>query len=209
MRYVRLQCFEDRQGLDGLKLKEVRLWDASDAALEGMLIAHDIIEHQNGPRAIGGMADEFEALGAMWYVRGENYQWSFNTGSNEEPIWRELVNLCNYYDRDWPGWIHGETKPKQPVFADMLDEVETNEEFLKMSDSDRYRFRQESIHHMNVGYQKAKRRFRNAQDAFDNFTAIELAVDNLIQYEEMIPGFEWTLGYGRGHAQWFPQTFYY
>ena len=40
-------------------------------ATDGALIAHYIIEHINGIKEIGTIGDELEALGAMWYIRGE------------------------------------------------------------------------------------------------------------------------------------------
>jgi hypothetical protein len=46
---------------------------AADAdPLGGMGMAHDVFEHAHLP-GIGGVADEFHALGAMLYVRGEEY----------------------------------------------------------------------------------------------------------------------------------------
>src|SRR5690606_25592869 len=35
-------------------------------------IAHDLIEHVNGVGEIGDIADELEALGACWFVRGRH-----------------------------------------------------------------------------------------------------------------------------------------
>lgn len=40
-------------------------------ATDGVLIAHDILEHINGVQEIGTIGDELEALGAIWYTRGE------------------------------------------------------------------------------------------------------------------------------------------
>jgi len=39
-------------------------------ASEGLLVAHDLIEHQNGLQAIGPIDDEMQALGGVWFVRG-------------------------------------------------------------------------------------------------------------------------------------------
>ncbi len=53
----------------GLMLDGV-VCEAVYAASEGVLIAHDIIEH-NGAETIGTFTDELEALGVVWWVRGE------------------------------------------------------------------------------------------------------------------------------------------
>ena len=37
----------------------------------GVLMAHDLLEHVNGPEHIGSIGDELMALGAIWYGRGE------------------------------------------------------------------------------------------------------------------------------------------
>ncbi len=36
-----------------------------------MTVAHDLFEHQQGVDQIGTIEDEFTALGAMWYIRGD------------------------------------------------------------------------------------------------------------------------------------------
>ena len=41
------------------------------ADVDGLLIAHDLLEHVNGAEHIGGIGDELEALGAIWYGRGQ------------------------------------------------------------------------------------------------------------------------------------------
>lgn len=47
-------------------------FDRFMADREGMLITHDILEHLNGPECIGSVLDEFQALGAVYYVRGQD-----------------------------------------------------------------------------------------------------------------------------------------
>ncbi len=42
------------------------------ADTDGVLLAHDLLEHINGPEHIGGIGDELEALGAIWYGRGQS-----------------------------------------------------------------------------------------------------------------------------------------
>jgi hypothetical protein len=73
-RTVILEAFEDWTGEVGLGVEGVSRSeeDEMSAAREGMLIAHDLIEHVNGVRAIGSIDDELEAMGAIWYVRGQH-----------------------------------------------------------------------------------------------------------------------------------------
>ena len=68
MRYVRLQVAEDQlSGELGLKIKGMRATEGM-AMGSGLLVAHDLLEHQNGLRAIGSVGDELEALGGIWHV---------------------------------------------------------------------------------------------------------------------------------------------
>lgn len=70
---VILDVFKDEPtGEIGLKLEGAPASDEMFAAREGRLIAHDLLEHVNGPEVIGDIGDELEALGAIWYVRGRH-----------------------------------------------------------------------------------------------------------------------------------------
>lgn len=55
---------------DGVDIPEGELF----AATMGNLLAHDLLEHVNGLDSIGTVADELQALGAVWYIRGQNHQ---------------------------------------------------------------------------------------------------------------------------------------
>jgi hypothetical protein len=73
MKPIRLVSITDEQtGELGLALRDMPRDESTNAANEGLLIAHDIVEHVNGPRHIGTIDDEFQALGAIWYVRGQH-----------------------------------------------------------------------------------------------------------------------------------------
>jgi hypothetical protein len=70
---IKLKCIEDNTtGIIGLILADMPQNDDTNAANEGLLIAHDILEHQNGAKRIGTIDDELEALGGLWYVRGQH-----------------------------------------------------------------------------------------------------------------------------------------
>jgi hypothetical protein len=56
----------------GLGLRDIPAADDYMADRDGTLTAHDVLEHVNGPRAIGTIDDELEAMGAAWYVRGQH-----------------------------------------------------------------------------------------------------------------------------------------
>lgn len=73
MRRVMLEAFkDDNTGELGFGLTDMPRHEQTNAATDGALIAHDLIEHVNGAEAIGSIDDELEALGAIWYVRGQH-----------------------------------------------------------------------------------------------------------------------------------------
>jgi hypothetical protein len=69
-----LTAEDSETGLTGLIVKGLPrpMNGTTNTATEGLLIAHDLIEHVNGVQHIGTINDELEALGAMWYVRGQH-----------------------------------------------------------------------------------------------------------------------------------------
>lgn len=70
---VLLVCFRDEMtGELGLGLQNMPRNEETNAAHEGFTIAHDLFEHINGPEHIGTIDDELQALGALWFVRGES-----------------------------------------------------------------------------------------------------------------------------------------
>lgn len=102
MRSVKLRAIEDRSsGLVGLILDDMRRFDFTTAANEGRLIAHDLLEHQQGARAIGSLDDELIALGGVWYIRGQFSDLSrdgFGSRySAEESVGFDIANMAELY----------------------------------------------------------------------------------------------------------------
>lgn len=61
---------------------------------DGYLVAHDIMEHLNGAEAIGGSAEELEALGAVWWLRGSLGRFrrdDYSYHSTEDGIAHDIV----------------------------------------------------------------------------------------------------------------------
>ena len=68
-----VECSET--GVLGVVLDHVNVSNFADGDLfvmaDAIGIAHDLTEHVNGVSAIGSVFDEFQALGAIWYTRGQ------------------------------------------------------------------------------------------------------------------------------------------
>ncbi len=73
MKRIVLESFRDETtGELGLGLLDMPRHEQTNAATDGALLAHDLIEHVNGAERIGTIDDELEALGGIWYVRGQH-----------------------------------------------------------------------------------------------------------------------------------------
>ncbi len=65
-------CEDQSTGETGFKIEGVPVIDAPMVALEGLLIAHDLLEHVQGVESIGTIQDELLAEGGIWFVRGQH-----------------------------------------------------------------------------------------------------------------------------------------
>ena len=95
---VHLEAYKDDEtGILGLTIIGVPRNGYTNAASEGALIAHDLIEHVNGLSHIGSIDDELEALGAIWYTRGQwgdlNRDGRGSMYSPEENIASDVVRM--------------------------------------------------------------------------------------------------------------------
>jgi hypothetical protein len=68
----------------------------------GYLLAHDLVEHQNGFGAIGSVGDELMALGGMWYTRGH---WGDFANTRMPPETVMAYDVCSLFtdwiEKDW------------------------------------------------------------------------------------------------------------
>lgn len=228
MRYMTLTALRDPEmGEVGLCLDGLQQMDSPSAAMEGMLIAHDILEHQRGVKRIGSFGDELLALGAAWYTRGRHSDISrdlrgkgfvagsmhspeHNIGSDVGRIGRDFVlDFGDGYDEF--GLLMPKSKPEcdgeegiheilRKGAEDMRAELRDEEGF------DRGRcatYLKAAYWLMLKGYNMAKRRFerggRSSYYANGLFWEIAEAVDRYCQHAE--EGQRFRLAYGNGEAR--------
>lgn len=208
MRHLNIVVRKDYGGIEGLMLEDVTLINTPMATLSGDLIAHDIMEHQNGLGSIGSVDDELEALGGLWYVRGRNGPIRPEAmHSPEEALTYEVANLFQYYT--------GGAKFRTPVpntrahiydesFESVIaeakksirDELSYQDMSVNYTELDYYL--DSVLHYLRRGYIKAKRRF-GGRCAHSMFWDIAEAVDNIT--DEIIgEGQTFVLSYDRNGA---------
>lgn len=184
MFYQRLIYTEDYAGSTGLLLKGHNEDAYIDAATDGRLIAHDILEHQNGAASIGTPWDEFEALGGVYYVRAQHtpMQLHYDVMSVVEDI--------ESYDLPWQA-------------APRTKECDADEDFLaiiKEAAEDREFNHKDVLSYLRIGYRKAEKRFERPHWAYDLFMNIEKAVNDF-DLDEYYLGQEFLLSYNHSKAE--------
>lgn len=216
MKTVILEAFRDEStGELGLGVVGMPRDQNTNAANDGVLIAHDLIEHVNGPEKIGSIDDELEALGAIWYVRGQYGELRRDgVGSRytvEENIASDVVRMFRDHIS---GNQHVSYAPlrTRPVTHDydlrcILEYADSNwpDEFDE-SEREEARarwpgYRAVCLHRMRMGYRKARRKWekRGRYAAHAQFWAIAEAVDRAAKRPEF-EGMRYKLSFGNGEA---------
>lgn len=213
MRYVRLVAVSDEyDSTPGLIVKGTPQSEGMMADRDGLLIAHDLIEHQNGARNIGTVWDELEALGGIWHARGRWGDMMSEHGQMHSPATHVASDITRMFIEDWGSEC---PPPKHRLKAtrahdhdeDFLEIIAIarhdipreygDDEFLNRDDLEQYL--SEALHRMRTGFRKANRRFGSQFASNNQMRAIKRAVESVakhIDYE----GQEFLLSYGDGEA---------
>jgi hypothetical protein len=152
---------------------------------DGLLLAHDIIEHQNGHKNIGTVWDELEALGAIWYVRGQWGNMMQDRPSYHSPevsIASDVTRMFGEFSADpdfGPGGLKAGSRPhdhdesfesivaiaRADIPREHRDMGHGNKEQEDENgwDSDLHALFADyltlALHRMRIGFRKAKKRF--------------------------------------------------
>lgn len=221
LKTVTLRVIEDRNGTTGLVVDGMSTGNETDACTDGRLLAHDLIEHVNGVQAIGSIDDELEALGAIWYVRGQHDDLDRgphrNSRSGEE-------NIAGDVTRMFADFFHGahvtlsasrsrklDNDAAEEAFAEIIRlasltapaEVSDNGDTLAAESEALERlaeYMRACLPRMRTGFRKARRMYegrgRSRFAANSLFWEVADAVDNLLKQADIIEGAEYVLTYG-------------
>lgn len=209
MRTVRLNAVKDLgTGEIGLLIKGIRQISYPMVATDGLLVAHDLLEHQQGLKKIGGVGDELIALGGVLYVRGWTGQLrDRDMHPVEQHIAADVTELGRIH-------IQGRVPLREHVKSNRNNSVINNEveEVLRISKKSLYsELSEENYKHIQgylsnagklikLGYSKASKRFRFKEEAYHMFNSIKDAVDKHIKYAGIYEGAEYKLSYDRHKA---------
>ena len=215
-RYVTLIAAQDEYDTElGFILKGCPSFDGLAADRKGSQIAHDIIEHQNGAKAMGPVWDELEALGGVWYCRGQ-YGFPDNHRNYHSPA----SNMASDITRMWQDWSYTDDCYLGPKGLTVGSKSHlSDEDFLEIIEIARQDIPKEyndpdeshdglelyltlALHRMRSGFNKASKRFYREHDgmfAYRQYQAIIDAVSNALR-DVHFEGQEFRLSYGDGEA---------
>jgi len=226
MRYVRLVAVEDEyDNTPGLAIKGCRTdYEGFMAARDGNLIAHDLIEHQNGLENMGPVWDELQALGGIWHTRGRWGQMLTKYGSHFTPDYHIGASIQQMHgDHMLNGYHHFHDwdllGPKLNTYEHLYDEdfllcIEQARGLIEgerkshcecPDDHEYYTAARDailaaSLHHLRTGFRKAERRFGGYDfKSHDTYRRIQDAVNGVVKMVDF-EGQEFLLGYSSYEA---------
>lgn len=176
---------------------------------DGTLIAHDILEHQNGPAHMGKTWDELEAMGGIWHVRGRHADAAIRASAVSPALGvaSDIVRMFPEFLEDedhGPGGVKAGLQPHpcDPDFGEIVEAAYRDIVSLHGGD-DPTTYLDLAWRRMRIGYRKAERRFGPTDLSFRQHSAIRAAVENALPLISTI-GQEFILRYGRGEAYCHP-----
>lgn len=211
MRHIRLVSFEDQPtGSLGLIFKGCE-GDTIFSDTAGGLLAHDLIEHQNGVHNIGCPEDELQAMGGLWHTRGRHGTMNdsgYNIWSPYQHVGFELCTIAEQTDyqehprRWWPGDRRYDTQPHEhdEDFREIIDFARQKIDGYDLEGFPIEAFFTDALHLMRIGFNKAKRRFGMGYESNNLYLDVRGAVAphcKRIDYA----GQEFRLSYGNGEAR--------
>ncbi|MBA3831641.1 MAG: hypothetical protein H0X34_07070 [Chthoniobacterales bacterium] len=225
MRHIRLIAAADEYDTaPGLIIKGQPDFESLMADRDGTLIAHDILEHQNGTEPMGAVWDELEALGAIWQVRGRHGDMasrrpSFHSAQSN--VASEVTRMFSEYETDpnnGPGGLLVGSRPHlyDEDFAEIIEIARRDipREYNNMGNGsegeDANGWSPElheifetyltlALHRMRAGFRKAEKRFGDGFAGHSLFVAIRDAVGDAVKSVDY-EGQEFRLSYGNGEA---------
>lgn len=193
---------DDETGILGLR--PIGLPSDMNSSVEGYAVAHDVLEHLNGFENIGPIADELQALGAMWYIRGQ-----FGMLSKRGTIYSPHESIAFDLSRMFEDfYLHNSYLPIPPK-TKKCDFDDDFHDIIKLMlekgwfDSSDIRpdhdsvvklYKRAALSYMRIGYRKAKKRYEDSNKINMLFWRMSEAFDDILKYCDF-EGQKWVLSY--------------
>lgn len=215
MRWITLEAVADEYDTaPGFALADAKRYEGFMADRGDVLLAHDIVEHQNGLTSIGPIWDELEAMGGIWHARG---QWGdmmtksihsphHNVASDITRMARDVAQGDDLPSAHELLWSFPKTRPSDydEDFMEIIEQARRDipEEIDDIeADFDIDNYLAHALARMRIGFRKCARRFDYSRFASnEQFRAISEAVKAAapdIEFE----GQRFRLGWGQGECE--------
>lgn len=218
MKAIRLIAASDEYNSSkaGFIIKGTPAFDELMADHTGLLTAHDLLEHQNGMAPMGTVWDELEALGGIWYIRGQHGDMMTDYPNYHSPavnVASDVTRMFSEYSRDpynGPGGLGVGSRPHD-YDDDFREIIEIARRDIPREHNDMGpelhaifdEYLTLALYRMRAGYRKAERRFTRdgASDwnGYNLFRAVKEAVKSAVSHIDF-EGQEFILRYGNGEA---------
>lgn len=197
------------------------------ASTDGVLLAHDIMEHVNGLESIGTVEDECQALGGIWWVRGQYgdlrrdnigsaLSVEYNIGADISRMYEELNSAGETIKEptEPPRRLIKQLEDMEYSFRKIIEEAEkgVRSEWSSYHDDDVIdeahlkHYLDTTYHWMCIGIRKATRRHRKAWEANQKFWDIANAFKPYRLTSELFEGQVFRLL--QGHTEWHVEEVY-
>jgi hypothetical protein len=138
-----------------------------NASVESYALAHDVVEHVNGYGRIGDVSDELEAMGALWWTRGQHADIGRgNYAGHQQPHESVALELTTMFRQCIEG--DGDHTPVFNRAGDAEDEfvrivcqakLYAPREAHEFSEAAFDSFAVSALTRMRLGYRKARKRY--------------------------------------------------
>lgn len=209
MKRVILKAIIDNEtGVLGLICEGTPIINYPMVSTDGLIIAHDLLEHVNGVKAIGSIGDELLAMGACWYIRGQFGDISRNNENRSTPyesIASDLINMGSMViEGNVPYRVPVPRTCKHDFDVDFHSIIEYAKSGLldELGDSQASAinlYLKNCLHYLRKGFLLAKAKYKNALFINSIFWEIAEAVQNVINNELMYEGQRFLVRYSLSH----------
>lgn len=162
---------------------------------DGRGAAHDVMEHLLIGLPIGGLEAELQALGAMWYLRGQHDDLNRYSRFGYQSPYGSLSNDLNSFWERFDCTLYWTPKTRAGDFEDDIDEIielaeesctreHCQEDMLEEHDAYKAQFLNGVRHFMRRGISKMRKKFPDAMDGNTLFWNIAEAIDGIIEQIE-------------------------
>lgn len=168
---------KDHNGEVGLMIVGTENNEKIDACRIALLIAHDLVEHQNGVDVMGTAIDEFQALGAIQCGRGFG---------RPLQLWGDIQNTWDYmlqYEETLGEPMEEIECDEREFFEDQVRKAWLETSFDQRNALNKHPdFQRLTVNLMCLGYNKSLKRFNNCRlSAYDAYVRMERKFEEFLE----------------------------